>query len=72
MKNIMTDRFQYYTQNGEKTVILFSKKVHGDFLVEVINSNGMCDKDRSYKFDTIEEATKKFNSIKKRVANKIV
>ena len=68
----MTHRFKYYTQNGEKTVILFGKKMHGDFLVEVINTNGMADKDRSYKFDTFEEATKKFNSIKKRVSNKIV
>lgn len=59
--------FNYFTQsNGTKTVILFDKMIHGFYLVEV-NTEGMADKDRNYKFDTYEKAEKKFNSIKKRV-----
>lgn len=69
----MTNQFKYYTQSqGTKTVLLFDAKVHGSFLVEVAPETGMADKIKSYKFNTLEEATKKFNSIKKRVLNKII
>ena len=68
----MTTEFTYFTiTQGEKRVLLYDTKIHGTFLVEVIPDTGMADKIRNYKFDTLEGAVKKFNSIKKRVANKI-
>lgn len=64
----MTTEFTYTTRTqGDKEVILFDKEIHGSFLVEVNPVTGMMDKCKQYKFNTLEEATKKFESIKKRV-----
>jgi len=67
----MTQRFTYLTKTqGDKEVILFDIKINGSFLVEV-NSEYMQDKSKRYKFDTLEGATKKYESIKTRVAAQI-
>tara|TARA_R110002153_G_scaffold265503_1_gene428206 strand:+ start:1395 stop:1604 length:210 start_codon:yes stop_codon:yes gene_type:complete len=69
----MTTQFKYYTHTqGTKTVLLFDTKIHGSFLVEVAPETGMADKIKSYEFNTLKEAVKKFNSIKKRVSTKLV
>ena len=66
-QNIMTTSFTYQTKLENKEVLLFDTKIHGSFLVEVVPEGGMADKIKSYKFDTLKGAVKKFNSIKKRV-----
>lgn len=66
--NIMKS-YSYYTKTqGEKEVILFDKAINNNFIVEVNVVNGYVDKNRSYKFNTLAEATKKYNSIVKRVS----
>jgi len=61
--------FNYYTQTqGEKEVILFDKSINNSFIVEVNVVDGCMDKNRAYKFNTLDEATKKYNSIVKRVS----
>ena len=61
-------KFNYYTQTqGEKEVILFDNPINGKFIVEVNVVDGCMDKNRTYKFDTLENSTKKYNSIVKRV-----
>ena len=63
----MDGRFTYTTKTqGDKEVILFDIKIHGSFIVEVNPTTGMADKRKTYKFNTLEEATKKFKEIKKR------
>ena len=60
--------FTYYTKTqGHKKVLLFDRKIHGFFLVEVVPDTGFADRIKRYKFDTLEGAVNKFNSIKKRV-----
>ena len=61
--------FNYYTQTqGEKQVILFDKAINNSFIVEVNVIDGCMDKNRTYKFNTLDKATKKYNSIVKRVS----
>ena len=65
--------FTYTTKTqGNKKVILFEKKIHGNYLVEVNPDWGMADNQRSYKYDNIMGAIKKFESIKKRVSHNII
>jgi len=72
----MKTKFKYYTQTqGYKEVILFTKlfkDFRGDYYLVEVNTEGFLDKYKSYKFNTLEEATKKYNSIKKRVLDKII
>ena len=68
----MTTKFQYYTKTqGNKEVLLFDKlfkDVRGDYyLVEVNVLDGWMTQNNNYKFSTLKEATKKYNSIVKRV-----
>jgi hypothetical protein len=68
----MTTKFQYYTKTqGNKEVLLFDKlfkDVRGDYyLVEVNVVDGWMTQNNNYKFSTLKEATKKYNSIVKRV-----
>jgi len=68
----MKKEFTYSTKTqGDKRVLLFDTKIHGSFLVEVIPDSGFADKIKSYKFNTLSAAIKKFNSINKRVSNNI-
>ena len=61
--------FNYYTQTqGEKQVVLFDKAINNSFIVEVNVIDGCMDKNRAYKFNSLAEATKKYNSIVKRVS----
>lgn len=61
--------FNYYTQTqGEKQVILFDKAIDNRFIVEVNVIDRCTDKSRTYKFDTLDKATKKYNSIVKKVS----